>query len=169
MTWKGAWNTQAVPLGVKDLMGSIGRFSVLASGASGFAENNIAVISKEYLNLHMSLGYHFNLVDSYCSDKAANNHIYFRFVGGATDIVKRSRRIQLIEMILAEFGFNMNIKGDLLIARLSHVEREEIINTLTMIGRLIAYTRQMDAVLRDTSQVALYARRFLEGNFEFLE
>lgn len=169
MTWKGAWNTQAVPLGVKDLMGSIGRFSVLASGASGFAENNIAVISKEYLNLHMSLGYHFNLVDSFCSDRAANNHIYFRFVGGATDIVKRSRRIQLIEMILAEFGFNMNIKGDLLIARLSHVEQEEIINTLTMIGRLIAYTRQMDAVLRDTSQVALYARRFLEGNFEFLE
>ncbi len=169
MTWKGAWNTQAVALNVKDFMGSVGRFSVLASGASGFAENNIAVISKEYINLHMSLGYHFNLVDSYCSEKAANNHIYFRFVGGATDIVKRSRRIKLIDKILVEFGFNINIKGDLLIARLSHVAQEEIIETLTMVGRLIAYARQMDAVLRDESDVELYAGRFLEGNFEFVE
>ncbi|HFQ81809.1 MAG TPA: hypothetical protein ENK33_10630 [Desulfobacterales bacterium] len=169
MTWKGAWNTQAVALNVKDFMGSVGRFSVLASGASGFAENNVAVISKEYINLHMSLGYHFNLVDSYCSEKAANNHIYFRFVGGATDIVKRSRRIKLIDKILVEFGFNINIKGDLLIARLSHVEQEEIIETLTMVGRLIAYARQMDAVLRNENDVELYTRRFLEGNFEFLE
>ncbi|VAW33043.1 hypothetical protein MNBD_DELTA03-1313, partial [hydrothermal vent metagenome] len=40
---------------------------------------------------------------------------------------------------------------------------------LTMVGRLIAYARQMDAVLRNENDVELYTRRFLEGNFEFLE
>ena len=60
-----------------------------ASTVSGF---NLAVITDTYMNLHLRLGYHFNLVDARMEPDPPHNHIYFRFVGGVTDITRRSRR-----------------------------------------------------------------------------
>jgi hypothetical protein len=40
-------------------------------------------------------------------------------------------------------------------------------NILDQLGRLIAYTRQLDAVLHDDSAVERYARKFIEGRYEF--
>jgi pyruvate,water dikinase len=116
--------------------------------------------------MNLKFGYHFTLIDSYCSEKTRNNHIYFRFAGGATDIVKRSRRIELISIVLKEYGFNTQSKGDLIIGRLSNIGREEQENKLNCLGRLISYTRQLDAVLHDDARVGYYAGRFLEGNYE---
>ena len=53
---------------------------------SGF---NLAVISETSQNLHLRLGYHFNLVDARMEAEAPRNHIYFRFVGGVTDLTRR--------------------------------------------------------------------------------
>ncbi len=166
MTHPGAWRTGGVSVEMKDFLGSMLRMPDLADSGEHFAGNNIAVVSKEYVNLTLRFGYHFNLLDSYCSDRAANNHIYFRFVGGATDITKRSRRIQLIDLILKEFGFISKTKGDLIIARISHIGQDEVLKILQVAGRLIAFTRQLDAMLRNDSDVEIYAARFLSGNYE---
>jgi pyruvate,water dikinase len=125
----------------------------------------MAVISAEYVNLAMRFGYHFNLVDSYCSERAANNHVYFRFVGGAADMTKRSRRIALIDRVLTEMGFLSKTRGDLIIARLSHIDQEQVLAALATAGRLIAFMRQLDAVLRDDEQIERYAKRFLAGDY----
>ncbi len=106
------------------------------------------------------------MIDCYCSETARNNHLYFRFTGGATDMVKRSRRIELISIILKEYGFNTQSKGDLIIGRLANIGQEEMEKILDSIGRLIAYTRQLDAVLHDDSKVERYAKNFLEGDYE---
>ncbi len=37
---------------------------------------------------------------------------------------------------------------------------------LDNLGRLIAYTRQLDAVLHDDAKVERYAKNFLEGIYE---
>ncbi len=166
MIHPGAWQSAPIALKLNDFLTSMMRMPDIASGSAKYPGSNIAVISREYLNLNLRFGYHFNLVDCYCSEKARNNHIYFRFAGGATDMVKRSRRIELIAVILKEYGFNTTLKGDLIIGRLANIERAEQEKKLNQIGRLISYTRQLDAILHDDARVEYYARRFLEENYE---
>jgi len=166
MTFPGAWHTETVPLKVGDFLSSMTRLPGLASDEAGLAGKNIAVVSHEYVNLSLKFGYHFNLVDCYLSDKQKNNHIYFRFVGGATDITKRSRRIRLLDIVLKEFGLDTKIKGDLIIGRISNIPAEETLRILDQAGRLIAFSRQLDAVMNDDSVVEKYAHNFLEGKYK---
>ena len=124
---------------------------------------NLAVITRDYLNLHLMLGYHFNLVDCHLSDAAHENYIYFRFHGGVTDITRRSRRARMIASILEEFDFAVETKGDLVVGRLRGVEREAMATRLEMIGRLIGYSRQIDVLMRDEGAVGARARAFVEN------
>ncbi len=166
MLHPGTWHSDAVSLRVHDFMSSMMRMSDITSDGGEYAGYNVAVASGEYVNLSLRFGYHFNMIDCYCSENTRNNHIYFRFVGGATDIVKRSRRIQLIAEILKEYGFNIKSKGDLIIARLSNIRQDEAVGIMDQTGRLIAYTRQLDAVLHDDADVELYAKNFLAGKYD---
>ncbi|MDA8418204.1 MAG: PEP-utilizing enzyme [Desulfobacteraceae bacterium] len=162
LTTPGAWRTGQVAMSARDLLSGIARAQELT--ASGGVDN-FAGISREYVNLGLRFGYHFNLIDSYCCERAANNHLYFRFVGGAADLVKRSRRLQMMELVLAEYGFMSKSKGDFLIARVSHLEQDELLRLLEMAGRLVAFTRQLDAELANEEDIGLYAKRFLAGDF----
>jgi pyruvate,water dikinase len=166
MTHPGAWHSEAVALRVNDFLSSMMRMPDITSDNSGHVGYNVAVVSKEYVNLSLRFGYHFNMIDCYCSENTRNNHIYFRFAGGATDIVKRSRRIQLIAAVLKEYGFNLKIKGDLIIARLANLTQNEIADILDKTGRLIAYTRQLDALLHDDHDVEKYSHNFMAGKYE---
>ncbi len=166
MLYPGAWHSETIPLKMNDLITSMTRMSDIVSESTTKVFHNVAIASKEYLNLNMKFGYHFNVLDCYCSESARNNHIYFRFAGGATDILKRSRRVKLIAAVLKEYGFNLWTKGDLLVARLANMKRDEMEDILDRLGRLIAYIRKLDALLRDDSSIELYAKRFVEGNYD---
>ena len=168
MIHPGAWRSEAVALTAQDFMSSMMRMPDIASATASTAGYNVAVVSREYVNMSIRFGYHFNMIDCYMTANARNNHIYFRFAGGATDLAKRSRRLELIAKILTEFGFNIKIKGDLLIARLAGLGLEEMNRVLDQTGRLIAYARQLDAALHDDSAVDRFARDFLEGNYQLV-
>ena len=165
MTHPGVWRSEAVSLRVNDFLTSMIRMSDIVTDSRDHASYNLAVVSGEYVNLSLRFGYHFTTLDCYCSGNTRDNHIFFRFVGGATDIVKRSRRVSLIAMVLKEYGFNLKTKGDLIIARLANIGQGEIERILDHMGRLIAYTRQLDAVMYDDIAVERYARDFLEGKY----
>ena len=167
MMHPGVWQSHAVSLKVNDFMSSMMRMSDITAGDSEYVGYNVAVASGEYMNLSLRFGYHFNMIDCYCSENTRNNHLYFRFVGGATDIVKRSRRIELLASVLKEYGFSVDSKGDLIIARLANISREELVGLLDQTGRLIGFTRQLDAVLNSDADVELYSRNFLEGKYDF--
>ncbi|MCK9420511.1 MAG: PEP-utilizing enzyme [Nitrospirae bacterium] len=166
MTRPGIWRSDAVPLNVNDFMSSMLRMPDIMSDSKGRVESNMAVISREYANISLKFGYHFILVDCFCGENAHNNHIYFRFAGGATDMTKRSRRLQLIAEILGEYGFTIKTKGDLIVARLANISRDEAESVLDQLGRLISFTRQLDAVLQDDHAVQRYARNFLDGIYQ---
>jgi pyruvate,water dikinase len=166
MMHTGAWDSEIVPLKASDLVTSIMRTSDIVSEGMDNAIYNVAVVSKEYVNLNLRFGYHFTIVDCFCSENARNNHIYFRFVGGGTDIVKRSRRVRLLADILKVYGFNTSEKGDLLIGRFANIGRDEMLELLERLGSLIAFARQLDAVLQDDSLVERYTKNFIEGNYE---
>jgi pyruvate,water dikinase len=166
MTRPGLWRSDAVPLKVNDFMTSMLRVPDITTGPGGRVERNLAVISQEYANISLKFGYHFIVMDCYCGQKARNNHIYFRFAGGATDMTKRSRRLHLLATVLGEFGFSIRTKGDLIVARLANIEQQDAVDILDQLGRLFSYTRQLDAVLNDDHAVERYARSFLEGTYE---
>jgi pyruvate,water dikinase len=86
-------------------------------------------------------------------------------VGGAAAITNRSRRIQLMARVLAEQGFALKAKGDLLVGRLSGLSRQEIEGLLGQLGRLIGFTRQLDARLDADEMVTILARRFVQGDY----
>lgn len=168
MMHPGVWQSGTVSLKVHDFLSSMMRMSDITSEGGEYAGYNLAIVSNEYTNLNLRFGYHFCMIDCYCSENTRDNHVYFRFTGGATDITKRSRRIQLIAGILKDYGFNINTKGDLVIARLSNIRKRELEEILDLLGRLIAYTRQLDALLHDEEAVERYKTDFLEEKYDFL-
>ena len=167
MTHPGTWRSDVVPMQVNDFMSSMLRVPDLMSESGGRVETNMAVISREYAHMSLKFGYHFIVLDCFCSGNARNNHIFFRFTGGATDISKRSRRLQLIALILEQYGFTIGTKGDLIVARLANMPQAEMLAVLDQLGRLISFTRQLDAVLNDDHAVKRYAQSFLDENYVY--
>ncbi len=163
MMHPGVWHSGAVTMKINDFMSSMLKMPDVSN--MSYLGENVAVISREYVNLSLRFGYHFNMMDCYCSDNVKDNHVYFRFVGGATDISKRSRRADLLGSILREFNMRTDIKGDLIIARTDNLPRQEMEELLNRLGRLIAYSRQLDALLDDDIVANRYVNNFLEGKY----
>jgi len=166
MVHPGMWRSDPVPLSMNDFMTSMFRAPDVVSTQVIPRGTNVAVVSADYVNLNIKFGYHYTILDSLCSDTARHNHLYFRFAGGATDMTKRSRRLQFLSEVLQERGFSCAVKGDMIIARLTGIGREELMQILEEIGKLLSYTRQLDAVLRDDAEVHVHAQRFLQGRYE---
>ena len=155
----GVWSTEPIQVDFKGMMSSLSKTWTQA-GTPSYAQFNLAVISRTYMNLHLRLGYHFNLVDVRMDDDAAHNHLYFRFVGGVTDITRRSRRAELIAQILSRYHFKVDTKGDLIIGRVLHLPSDEIHRRLQAIGRLIGFTRQLDIQLRSDEDIPRFVETF---------
>lgn len=165
MLFPEVWHRATMPVGMRDLMSSM--LSVPADALEGsYTGHNIAIIGANYVNLCFRLGYHFNIIDAYLSEVERDNHIYFRFLGGASDMSKRSRRARMIEMILVEFGFRIKTRSDLVIARHTSLARGDMARILDILGRLVGFTRQLDVRLDSDAKVDYYAEAFLMGNYE---
>lgn len=159
------WHQQPMSVGFRDLMNSM--FNADHDmAAKQYTGHNIAVIGADYVNLCFRLGYHYNIIDAHCGPAEQNNHLYYRFLGGATDMAKRSRRTAMIALILKEFEFSIQSKGDLITARLSHIPQSEAENTLDILGRLVGFTRQLDVRMESDEIVRQYAEAFLQGDYE---
>lgn len=163
MIHPGVWHSEAVSMKINDFMSSMLKMPDISN--MRYLGENVAVVSREYVNLSLRFGYHFNMMDCYCSENVRDNHVYFRFVGGATDIAKRSRRAELLATILKELNMRINSKGDLVIARTDNITRSEMETLLDYLGRLIAYSRQLDALMDDDRMVQHYVSNFLEERY----
>jgi pyruvate,water dikinase len=162
MLQPGVWRDAAMPLKGRDLLAGMTR-TADPGALSAVAGSNLAVASNEYVNLSLRFGYHFNMLDCYCTDQPRNNHIFFRFVGGAAAITSRSLRIHFMARVMGAYGFLTKTKGDLLVARISNLPAGEVENLLANIGRLIGYARQLDAAMVSTEATERLAEDFLAG------
>jgi pyruvate,water dikinase len=160
----GVWSTEPVPVDFQGMMSSLTKTWAETPGATTISGFNLAVISDTYMNLHLRLGYHFNLVDARMEPDPPRNHIYFRFVGGVTDLTRRSRRAQLLEKILSQFHFKVDTKGDLVVAKVLHLPREDMEQRLQVLGRLVGFTRQLDIQLRSDEDVPEFVEAFFDQN-----
>jgi pyruvate,water dikinase len=165
----GVWSTKPVPVDFKGMMSSLTKTWAETPGVSTGSGFNLAVISENYMNLHLRLGYHFNLIDARMEADSHRNHIYFRFVGGVTDLTRRSRRAQLLAKILTQYHFKVDTKGDLVVARVLHLPQEDMQDRLKVLGRLIGFTRQLDIQLRHDEDIPEFVEAFFEQMVERLD
>ncbi|OCC16153.1 Phosphoenolpyruvate synthase [Dissulfuribacter thermophilus] len=158
----GAWDSGPMSVDVSSFMSSLTRTFSLEHMSPKAIGQNLAVISKNYVNLSLRLGYHFTMVDSYVTSNIAENYIYFRFFGGVTDLTRRSRRAKMISEVLEHYDFRVETHGDLVVARLKRLDKRGIINRLYLLGLLIGYTRQLDVMMINDDQIDIFAEKIRE-------
>jgi pyruvate,water dikinase len=149
-----------------------GLFSLMMQHAMNSPENDrtfrdpsYALVSADYLNYTSRVGYHFSVVDSYCSESPNKNYINLLFRGGAADIVRRSRRAQAIGNVLKRNGFSVSVVRDAVTARLNKARREETAEGLEVIGRLLQFMRQMDVAMATDESARGIEDAFLRGDY----
>ncbi len=131
-----------------------------------FWDKTYAIVAANYVNYACRLGYHFQSVDSYCGPVAGENYINFNFKGGAADELRRVRRARLIARVLEHLGFEVEQHLDVILARFRKRPLPEMEERLDLLGRLMAYVRQMDMLMSSDEYVHLLAERFLAGHYE---
>lgn len=162
LTESGMWETAPVAVDLGSFMSSLTRtFSGSMAGPEQVGRN-LAVVSDNYMNLHLRLGYHFNIVDAYIGEELNDNYIYFRFLGGVSNIERRSRRARLIACVMESFDFRVEIHGDLIVGRLKKLSGRRMVGRMKVIGGLIGYTRQLDVNMTGDEMIDFYCADFLE-------
>ena len=159
---KNVWDQEPAPIGARDFLSSLTKPLTMLTNPPSYAGENLAILAKNYCNLSLQLGYHYNIIDCYLSDAADDNYIYFRFVGGFAEEGKRIRRAVLISQILASLHFKVEQKGDLVIGKAKMLERSHLENILAHLGRLVAFTRQLDVRISDDAVMEQLFNEFLQ-------
>ncbi len=168
MTEPGLWSTESLSVDFKSFMSSLTRTMSFNVAGPQYLGQNLAVISKEYANITLRLGYHFTMIDAYISQTTNDNHAYFRFLGGVTDITRRSRRARLLERILTRNDFRVEVRGDLVVGRIKKLPQELMESKMRLLGYLVAFTRQLDVRLVNEKEVGEAVKEF-NGLHEAIE
>jgi len=123
---------------------------------SSMSGRNYFLVSRNYCNLSVRLGYHFALAEASFSELLTESYVNFSFQGGAADERRRRRRVGLLGDTLREIGFRVDIKGDSLTARIEKRPVPYLKERLMVLGYLLIHTRQMDMVMHDEARVDRY-------------
>ncbi len=160
LTRSGAWSTDPADVDFGSFMSSLTR--TFASGLSSPRNvgQNLAVISRNYANISLRLGYHFNMIDAYIGPNQNSNYAYFRFMGGVTDATRLSRRARFLADVLANGDFRVEVRGDLVVARLKKLAEDVMKRKLYLLGVLVAYSRQLDVQMGSETHISMYVDQF---------
>ncbi|MFH0958416.1 MAG: phosphoenolpyruvate synthase, partial [Pseudomonadota bacterium] len=130
-----------------------------------FGDRSYAIISDKYLNFSSRIGYHYSVLDAFCSESTNKNYVTFSFKGGAADETRKNRRARCIALIFEELGFQVEAREDRVDARYYKYDEPAIQDKLDLVGRLLLFTRQMDMLMQTEASVKAIAQSFLDGNY----
>lgn len=153
---------KARPLDMKGFISVIGVTSTTPRSEEQLQKISLALLSRNYMNFSLCLGYHASTIEAYVGANLDNNYMRFHYQGGAASLERRVRRLQLIDGVLSRLGFKVTINGDLLDAQLSGEPTPSLLQVLEVLGRLEVYTKQMDMLMSDNEVVFGYIEDFLE-------
>ncbi len=123
-------------------------------------EKSFLIISKEYMNFAIRLGYHLSSVEAFAGESTNDNYIKFFFKGGGAVIDRRLRRVRLIKEILKAMDFDVKITGDVMNATLMKYRKDQIEKILEVMGRLTVFTKQLDMVMYNDAITDFYIEDF---------
>lgn len=124
-----------------------------------------AIIADEYMHMNIRFGYHFSIVDALCGQVPGANYIKFRFKGGGAAMSQRAFRLLFVREVLERFGYETQIRGDMLDASFSRMEADETARALRVLGLVLAVTRLMDMRLADEESARSESASFMERFF----
>jgi pyruvate, water dikinase len=156
----GAWSREPMPVDFGSFMSSLTRTFSSHLVSPKFVGQNLAVISRAYANISLRLGYHFNMIDAYIGEQINDNYAYFRFMGGVTDPMRRSRRAKFIYETLARYNFNVDIRGDMVIGRIKKLDPQSMQRKMYLLGQLVGFTRQLDVQMTSDQQIVNFSKQF---------
>ncbi len=128
---------------------------------SSMNARNYFLISKNFCNLSVRLGYHFALVEANLGEYLLENYVSFQFKGGAADETRRLLRVELITGILREFGFRVEQRMDAMSARIEKRPVPYLSARLKILGYLLIHTRQIDMVMGEEEMAARYREKIM--------
>ncbi len=124
-------------------------------------KKSFCIVTKNYMNFSIRLGYHFSIIEAYAGENLNDNYIKFFFKGGGAAIDRRLRRVRLIKEILKEMGFRVSTKEDVIDAILTKYDMAKIEKNLEILGKLTAYTKQLDMALFNDTVTQMYIDDFI--------
>lgn len=138
----------------------------IAQGENPYRDESYVLLSRNYMNFSIHLGYHFSNVEAYVGDQVNDNYLTFHFHGGGSTPERRERRVRLIEAIIDRIDLQHQRHGDIIEARLAKYPAGEMLRRLTIMGKLTSYTKQLDMVLFSEGIVDWYIKDFLREHVE---
>ena len=157
MRWPGA-----KPIAAQGIHGMLATSSVKSGEPiEKVISKSYAIISLNYMNFSLKLGYHFSMVEAYASDNMNDNYIKFFFKGGGASADRKLRRVRLITQIMKKMDFRVNVTEDVLNAMLTRYRLTDMETRLEIIGRLAAYTKQLDMVMFNDAVTDMFIDDFV--------
>jgi pyruvate,water dikinase len=129
--------------------------------ASALITKNYFLISKNFCNLSVRLGYHYAMIEAYISDLLTESYVTFRFKGGAADMRRKAVRAKLLADVLQHYDFRVELRSDSLLARVKKQSTEYLGRRLQILGYLTLHARQLDMVMNRPNAVEQYKEKFL--------
>ncbi len=120
--------------------------------SSALMQKNYFIISKNYCNLSVRLGYHYAMIEAQVGSRPVDQYITFRFKGGAAGEEQRMRRVELLADILETYNFQIDLIGDALTARVERMSEKFLYDRLKILGYLTVHTRQIDMVMTNAQE-----------------
>jgi pyruvate,water dikinase len=149
------------PINVKGFLSVIASTTMQPHSEKLLWEPSFAIISREYMNFNIRLGYHIQTIEAYTGDNINDNYARFLFKGGGASLDRRARRIRLIKEILEMMDFSVKRTGDFLDARITKYDKLTILKKLAILARMTAYTKQLDMTLFNDAMVDWYIKEFV--------
>lgn len=158
---------EARPTDVKGFLGMIAHTaSMTEEELHKTGGKSYAIVSRNYMNFSIRLGYHFSMVEAYAGENMNDNYIKFFFKGGGAASDRRLRRVRLIKEILKKLGFRVTVKEDVIDAMLTKYKLPTMESTLEVMGKLTAYTKQLDMVMYNDAITDWYIEEFIQQHIK---
>jgi pyruvate,water dikinase len=125
-------------------------------------EKSFSFISGRYMNFLLRLGYHLSTVEAFAGENLNDNYIRFFFKGGGAAADRRLRRVRLISEILKTMDFRVKVIDDVVDAAITKYKKHLIEERLEVLGRLTAYTKQLDMVMYNDTITDFYIKDFVK-------
>jgi pyruvate,water dikinase len=153
------------PVNVKGLLSVIASTAMQPNPEKSLSESSFAVVSREYMNFSIRLGYHLQTLEAYAGERINDNYIRFLFKGGGASHDRRARRTRLIKEILEKIDFHVDRTGDVLDGRVTKYDRNSIEKKLGVMAKLTAFTKQLDMTLFNDAVVDWYIKEFIKNHY----
>ena len=133
------------------------------------AVRSFAIVSSNYMNFSIRLGYHFSMVEAFAGETLNDNYLRFFFKGGGAAIDRRLRRVRLISELLEMLDFRVRVTEDVINASLLKFRQSDIEKRLEIMGRMTVFTKQLDMAMYNDDITDWYRDEFVRDHMQPFE